>query len=215
MASIEPDKPLVFAAVTDPKALGILDSHVNITGVRDMIDVPREIDMLKRLLPDAKKIALLFNPSEINSRQIVQQMKVEIEKSGLSWLEAGIYQETEVPAVISMAARNADAILCPTDNTVASSIQVIISQCHKAGIPLIVSDNLLVLKGALAAQGVDYSMSGQKAAPPGNRDHGWQKTDGFAIGNTRYRRDTHPFCTRSRTGNPCAFRPFRSSRHCQ
>lgn len=164
MATLEHEKPIVFAAVTDPKALGILDTHHNITGVRDMIDVPKEIDMMKKLLPDMRKVALLFNPSEINARQIVQQMKSELEKAGLSWMEVGMHHESEAAASVSMASRKADAILCPTDNTVAAAIQSIVNQSNKFNVPLIVSDNLLVLKGALAAQGVDYAISGQKAS---------------------------------------------------
>ena len=57
-----------------------------------------------------------------------------------------------------------DVILAPTDNTVASSISLIVAITNKHNKPLIVSDNMLVKFGALAARGLDYNKSGKQAA---------------------------------------------------
>lgn len=164
MANIEHKKPIVFAAVTDPDSLGIPKSHPNITGVRDMIDVDKEIALLQQLLPSIKTVALLFNPSEVNSSFIALKMKKALELAHIKWIEMGIHQESEAASSATMAARKAEAILCPVDNTVAAAIQAIVHHANKAAIPLIVSDNLLVEKGALAAHGIDYAASGRKAA---------------------------------------------------
>jgi len=91
-------------------------------------------------------------------------MKKELEKVGLTAIDVGVTHESEILPAFSSALSKADVILAPTDNTVASTIDLIAPQAVQAKKPLIVSDNLLVSKGALAARGVDYKISGEKAA---------------------------------------------------
>ena len=164
MANVEKEKPIFISAVTDPGVLGIIHPKTNVCGISDMIDVSAEIEMLKRLLPDVKTVALLFNPGEINSVVMADKMKSELKKSGIAIVEMGLTSEVDVPNAVSIACKKSDAILVPLDNTVASTIQLISKLTLKAGIPFIVSDNLLVKNGALAARGVDYIQCGEQAA---------------------------------------------------
>jgi putative ABC transport system substrate-binding protein len=69
-----------------------------------------------------------------------------------------------VQAVVESACRKVDVLLAPTDNIVASTIGFIVSLTLKCNRPLIVSDNMLVKSGALAARGVDYKENGKQAA---------------------------------------------------
>ena len=60
--------------------------------------------------------------------------------------------------------RKVDALIAPTDNTIANSITLIADLERKAEKPLVVSDNMLVKYGPLMARGVDYYESGTQAA---------------------------------------------------
>jgi putative tryptophan/tyrosine transport system substrate-binding protein len=164
MASIEKQKPIFFAAVTDPRSVGVVHAASNATGDSDMINVPDTIAMIKALLPSAKTVALIYNSAEINSTILVQSMKKELEKAGLIALDFGVTCEADIPPVLHTALSKADVLLAPTDNTVASTIDLIAKQALQAKKPFMVSDNLLVSKGALAARGVDYNVSGIQAA---------------------------------------------------
>ena len=62
------------------------------------------------------------------------------------------------------ALRKVDALIAPTDNTIANTIALIADLARKAEKPLIVSDNMLVKYGPLMARGVDYYESGTHAA---------------------------------------------------
>ena len=163
-ASIETKKPIFFAAVTDPHALGFVHPTTNICGASDMIDVEKEIDLLVNLVPHAKKVGLIFNTAEVNSIILISKMKNELQKRNLTPLDFGVTSEADIPAAIEVACRKTDALLAPTDNTIASTIDLIASIALKHKKPLIVSDNLLVSHGALAASGVDYKESGRQAA---------------------------------------------------
>jgi putative ABC transport system substrate-binding protein len=162
VASLEKEKPIIFAAVTDPQAAGLTGQ--NITGVTDMIDVKKQIDLLTMLVPHAQTVGLIFNRGEINSLTLAEQMKAELERKGLTVLEFGVINESEIPAAAQTACRKTDVILAPTDNTVASTIKVITNIAQRMQKAVIVSDALLVSQGALAAQGIDYATCGAQAA---------------------------------------------------
>lgn len=165
LSALEKEKPVLFAAVTDPSAAGIIKaSTTNVTGVTDMIDVHKQIELLHLLLPKTKTVALIFNRGEINGVTLVQQMKADLNRLSINVIEFGIINESEIPAAVQSACRKADVLLAPTDNTVASTITVITSIAQKAGKPVIVSDAMLVTQGALAAQGINYSSCGTQAA---------------------------------------------------
>lgn len=164
MSALEKERPLVIAAVTDPHALGLISKDGNVCGVTDMIDVKGEIEMLTELLPSAKVVGLLYTSGEINSIALAEQMKQELEARGLNPIDFALSSETDVQAMVELACRKCDVILAPTDNTVASTISAITAITAKYKKPLIVSDNMLVKFGALAARGVDYKASGKRAA---------------------------------------------------
>lgn len=162
VASIEKNKPIFFAAVTDPVKAGL--TQANLCGTTDMIDVQGEIDMLQAFVPDAKRVAIVFNPAEINAVTVKDKMVNELEKRGIEIIQLGVSQESEMALAVTSAVKKCDVLLTPTDNTVALTLPIIarIARVHYK--PLIVSDNLLVEKGALASRGVDYFQSGKKVA---------------------------------------------------
>lgn len=164
ISAIEKKKPIFIAAVTDPQALGLISPTTNVCGVKDMINVKAEIEMLKQLVPNAKTIGIIYTTGEINSIALTKQMRIELEALGLNVIDFGISNESDVQAIVELACRKTDLILAPTDNTVASTITLIAAITLKHKKPLIVSDNMLVKFGALAARGIDYKASGKKAA---------------------------------------------------
>ncbi len=164
IATVEKQKPIFIGAVTDPNALGFVSPKTNVTGTSDMIDVSGEIQALAALLPSVKKVAVIFNPAEINSLTQSKKMIDELIKRNIEPIEIGIQSETDIPAALNNALRKADALLAPTDNLVASAIALIANQARIAKKPLIVSDNLLVTHGALMARGIDYEESGRQTA---------------------------------------------------
>ncbi len=164
MASVEKEKPIMFAAVTDPHALGIMHPKTNICGSSDMIDVHKEIDAMHLLLPKLKTVAIIFNPAEINSVTLTKKMVTELKQRNITPIKVGITTEANIPTAVISALRKADALLAPTDNMIASAVTIIAQLAHTSKKPLIVSDNLLVKHGALMARGVNYNESGKTAA---------------------------------------------------
>lgn len=160
IAALEKERPIIIAAVTDPTILGV---QTNICGVHDMIDMHKEIVMLHQLLPNAKTVAFLYNNAETNSLCQVQRMKDELNALGIASIDIGIAQETDIPMAVALACRKADVILSPTDNMIASAMELVTSIALSHKKPVIACHNEAVKQGALAACGVDYKECGKQA----------------------------------------------------
>ncbi|MGY3804324.1 ABC transporter substrate-binding protein [Pigmentibacter ruber] len=157
------DRPILFAAVTDPEGQHLRFPGSNITGATDMADVEKQISIIKQLIPNLRKISLLYNPGETNSVLLVKKMKEELTKIGVEFQENGVNSQADVAAATQNAVLNAQAILVPTDNTIASAFPIVKQIADKAKIPLITT--WTGEKDAPFMQfGVDYVQSGIQAA---------------------------------------------------
>ena len=163
LLSIEKNKPIVLAAVTVVPGIGIEFNQPNVCAISDMINVPSEIAAMHQLLPMVKTVGILFNTAEINAVSMSKVMVVELEKIGLESQLVGFSSEADIEAAVASALRKVDALIAPTDNSVANAIALISNLAQRARKPLIVSDNMLVKYGALMARGVDYYQSGKEA----------------------------------------------------
>ncbi len=162
--ALEKSRPVVFAAVTDPKAIGLLDDAPNIAGTSDMIDIPGTVAMVTTLIPTAKTIGLLYTSGEANSLSAAKALRTACEQKGLEVTDFAATSELDIATVAEGAFRKSDAVIAPTDNTVASSITVLSATALKAQKPFFVSDNTLVKFGPLAAQGINYKTCGKESA---------------------------------------------------
>lgn len=157
------DRPITFAAVTDPIGLHLREPDSNITGATDMADIKKQIRIVKELLPSIKKVAILYNPGESNSTILVKIMKEELAKYNIEYQDNGANSQTDVAAATQHAVQNAQAILVPTDNTISSAFPIVKQISDKANIPVI-STWTGEKDAPLMQFGVDYIQSGVQAA---------------------------------------------------
>ena len=79
---INSDIPVIYTAVSDPKGAGLVkadgSSVGNITGTSDALPVREQLAMIRRMLPEAEKIGIIYTTSEANSVSTVAQYKTEI-----------------------------------------------------------------------------------------------------------------------------------------
>lgn len=161
-AAIEKERPLFVTAVTDPVAAG-LTKDANVCGSTDMIDVAQGVTLLKALVPHVKTVAILFNQSEINATIVGAKLEELLNKADVAVVKIAVAQESDLIVAVEQAARSADAIMTPIDNSVANAISIVAKKALEAKKPLIVSDPMLVSQGALAGAGVSYTQTGEEA----------------------------------------------------
>ena len=152
--------PVVFPAVTDPVGAKLVSSleqpGANITGVTDMLPIERHIDLLQRIMPDAKNIGTVYNPGEANSVALVELLEERLAARGMTLVKGAATKTSEVLGAARSLVGKADAIYLTTDNTVISAAEAVVSVGERAKIPVFAADTATVSRGAVAALGFDY-----------------------------------------------------------
>lgn len=162
------DIKVLFAAVNNPEAdLGLKTPTApegNVTGTSDRIPVTSTIDLALKVNPNLKTFGLLYNSGESNSAAGAAQAKKYCEEKGIAVVEGTISNTSEVQQVATDLCTKVDAIFTSTDNSIASSIGVVVEATRAAKIPYYVGADSMVQDGALAAIGIDYTELGAKNA---------------------------------------------------
>lgn len=150
--------PIVYTAVTDPKIAGL--SGKNITGTTDMSPLEEQLNLLKNLLPKAKKVGFLYNPSEQNSVSLLKQFTILAKERQLQVIEKGVNTVNDMNLALNSLLGQVDVLYIPTDNLVTSSESLLIQQANRKNVPVIASVESSVKKGALATVSIDYEKLG-------------------------------------------------------
>ncbi|HBT32570.1 MAG TPA: ABC transporter substrate-binding protein [Pusillimonas sp.] len=154
------DIPVVYSAVTDPVAAQLVESFepsgTNVTGVSDMLDLERQIELIRAVVPNAKTVGMVYNPGEANSAVVVKQMREMLPAYGMTLMEASAPRTVDVGAAARSLIGNVDVIYTNTDNNVVSAYEALVKVGNDAQIPLVASDPDSVKRGAVAALGVNY-----------------------------------------------------------
>lgn len=152
--------PLVFSAVTDPIGAKLVKNWekpgANITGVSDLLPIAEHLKMVLEAAPNVKRLGVVANPGEANSVTLVDLIKEEAPKLGLSVVEAAATKSGDVLQAARSLTGKVDAIYVPTDNTIVSAFEAVVKVGKDAQIPVFAGDTASVERGAAAALGFDY-----------------------------------------------------------
>ncbi len=152
--------PLVFSAVTDPVGAKLVSNWekpgANITGTSDMSPIAAHLKLVKELVPGVKRLGVVSNPGEANSVTLVEMVKKEAPKLGMSVSVAAATKSGEVLQAARSLVGKVDAIYIPTDNTVVSAFEAVVKVGRDAKIPVFAGDTDSVARGAVAALGFNY-----------------------------------------------------------
>lgn len=165
-AAMDADIPVIFTAVTDPIAAELADADGkpvgDVTGTSDKLPVEEQLKMIRQILPNAKKIGILYTTSEANSVSAIKEYKEKVGDYGFELVEKGITNTSEVALAADDLLTKVDCITNLTDNTVVSSLATILDKANAAKIPVFGSEIEQVKLGCLAAEGLDYVALGKQ-----------------------------------------------------
>lgn len=167
-AFADTDIPIVFTAVTDPVAAGLVPSWdkggKNISGSSDLQDVPATMQFIKKLLPDAKTVGLPYNPGEANDVALRDIFKKAAEDAGLKFAEVGVDSANDIQQRVRSLAGKADVIYGPASNLIQPAIAAVAATAREAQVPVVNSDDGPVKEGLIPASfSVGYFQVGRNA----------------------------------------------------
>ena len=165
--------PFLFTAITDPVGAGLVkDLHRpggNTTGVSDLLPLDEHMGMVLRFYPALKKLGVLYNAGEANSKSTVQGIRAIGKKKGFEVIEATVSKSSDVYQATKSLVGRVDAVFVPTDNTVVSALESAIKVCSQADLALFCADVDSVKRGAVAAMGFDYYKHGRQTGAMAKR----------------------------------------------
>lgn len=160
-ASATVDIPILGTAVTEyGVALDLEDFNGtvggNISGTCDLAPLDQQANMISELLPQAKKVGILYCSAEANSVYQANVVQESLEKAGLTVTSYTFADSNDVSTVTASACDENDAIYIPTDNTAASCAAAINNVAGPAGVPIITGDADTCRGCGIASFCIDY-----------------------------------------------------------
>ncbi|MBQ6656314.1 MAG: ABC transporter substrate-binding protein [Ottowia sp.] len=158
--------PVVYSGVTDPVAAQLVPSWeasgTNVTGVSDLLPLDGQADLIRRIVPAAKRVGMVYNPGEANSKVVVDEFKRILPAKGMELVEAAAPRTVDIPSAVRSLAGKVDVIYTNTDNNVVSAYESLAQAAGELKIPLVAADTDSVKRGAVAALGQDYRGIGRQ-----------------------------------------------------
>jgi putative ABC transport system substrate-binding protein len=153
---------LGFAAVSDPHGAH-LDTEPLVIGVADTPPVDLLIQTVQNLMPDAKTIGVIYNPSEINSTYAIEKLKKIADDASLKLCIKGVTNASMIKvAAQELINDGIDLIYVPLDNFMVSSLAILNLVATEQHIPLVANDPALITQGITLAVGPDFEESGKQ-----------------------------------------------------
>ena len=158
--------PTIFTAVTDPIAAGFVNADGaaagEVTGTSDALPIKAQLETIRAMLPEAKKVGILYTTSEVNSISAIEIYKQLAPQYGFEIVESGISTIADIPLALDMLLSKVDCLTNLTDNTVVSALALMLDKANAAGKPVFGSEIEQVKLGCIAAEGLDYVALGRQ-----------------------------------------------------
>jgi putative tryptophan/tyrosine transport system substrate-binding protein len=167
--------PVVFTAVSDPVAAGLIDSlarpggHVTGFSIMGTELVPKRLEMLFELLPHVDTVALLLNPNAEIPEAVVSRIEqlAAAKNARLHTLKAATAADIDAAAA-RLPELSASGLLVADDSFFTSRREQIVALAARYAIPAIYQWRDFAIAGGLVSYGVSlaalYRLSGTRTA---------------------------------------------------
>lgn len=134
----------------------------NVSGTSDLAPLTEQADMLMELVPNAKKVGLLYCSAEPNSEYQVKVVEEYLTGKGLTCTRYSFSDSNDVISVTTTAANDSDVIYVPTDNTAATCAEAIGGVVRPAKVPVIAGESGICSACGVATLAISYYDLGYK-----------------------------------------------------
>ena len=170
LANTTQTTPVIFSAVTDPVSAKLVESREhpggNVTGTSDQSSdaISTQINLIKKVLPKAKTIGILYTQSEPNSVVQKDEAKRLLEEKGFTVVEKTILDSNNVKAAAESLMAEVDMVFVPTDNIISSTMETVKQVSIKYKVPVFGGSTEMIAVGGLYNYGTNYEELGRQTA---------------------------------------------------
>lgn len=159
------DIPILGTSITEYGVALEIDNFTgtvggNISGTSDLAPLDEQAQMIIDLVPEAKTVGLLYCSAEPNSAYQVAEVRKYLEGKGLTCKDYKFSDSNDVTLIATQAANECDAIYIPTDNTAASSAEIINGAVLPTKTPIIAGEAGICEGCGIATLSISYEALG-------------------------------------------------------
>lgn len=168
LSNLSTDVPVLFTAVTDPvsaKLVKTMEKPEGIaTGTSDMSPISKQVELLQKVMPNVKKVGIMYTTNERNSEVQVEEAQKEFAKAGIDVLTKGISSTNDVQDTAKSLMSQTQVLFVPTDNMIVSAISLITELSKEMKVPVVGGSADIVEQGVLFTYGANYEALGRQTA---------------------------------------------------
>ena len=168
LSNLSTDVPVLFTAVTDPvsaKLVKTMEKPEGIaTGTSDMSPISKQVELLQKVMPNVKKVGVMYTTNERNSEVQVEEAQKEFAKAGIDVLTKGISSTNDVQDTAKSLMSQTQVLFIPTDNMIVSAISLITELSKEMKVPVVGGSADIVEQGVLFTYGANYEALGRQTA---------------------------------------------------
>lgn len=162
------EAPVLFGIMTDPVGAKVIKDvdrpGTNVTGTSDYIPASVYFDAFAEVLPSARTIGFIGNPSESNTQSALRDFRDEAQKRDMEVRFAPVSDSSKVKLALQSLRGNVDVLTFPADNTVSAALKSVVKQATQMGMPVIASQTETASAGGLVGIGLDWAEAGRESA---------------------------------------------------
>ena len=163
VAGVTSDIPIVGTAITDFADSGLVEDNDapggNVTGTSDLTPVDAQFDLLVELVPDAKKVGILYCSAESNSEIQAKMAEEAGADRDLTTERYSVSSSNEIQQVVESAVGKVDVLYAP----IAAGMSTVAMVANENKLPVIVGEQGMCDNGGVATYGINYTDLGYKA----------------------------------------------------
>jgi putative ABC transport system substrate-binding protein len=162
--------PLLFSAITDPVAAGLITRsnlkhpNQNATGVTVLVNVKMQLELLHKMFPQAKKIGMMYDAGEPNALAIVKRARKAMKQLGMTPVEMTVASASDVEATARALAKKSDAFFIPNDHIAAVGMNTIGKVSTETKTPVVNTDPTMIQFAGVATKGANFEDIGKQTA---------------------------------------------------
>lgn len=162
------DIPIIGGCVSDYLLSGVVSSldapGGNITGVSSLGPIQEQMDMIEQITPWPASVGIISSGTEVGSKFEVNVATQILDEKGIAWKSYHASTEEDLRQRMEEAARDFSCIYLPTDNFVASHMDIVRDVVLETGVPAVTGDYQMCADGGLCCSSIDYYEHGRTAA---------------------------------------------------
>ena len=162
--------PLLFSAITDPVAAGLITKanlkhpNKNASGVTVLVSVKMQLELLHKMFPKAKKIGMMYDAGEPNAQAIVKLARKAMKELNMTPVEKTVASAADVEATARALAKKSDVMFIPNDHIAAVGMTTIGKVSTETKTPVVNTDPTMIKFAGVATKGANFEDIGRQTA---------------------------------------------------